>query len=51
VIAGRMEADRLVTRIVNESLPLNLETVAGVKAEPVTAVWTAPADLDPEPVE
>ncbi|SIO33796.1 hypothetical protein SAMN05444722_1519 [Rhodovulum sp. ES.010] len=51
VIAARMEAGRLVTRIVNESLSLDLESIAGAKSEPVTAVWTAPADLDPEPVE
>jgi hypothetical protein len=49
VIAARMTADRLVARILGETIDLDLEVAASSGTGEVRATWSAPAE--PEPVE
>lgn len=51
VVAARMPADRLASRLISETVRLDLEATAEVRSGHVTASWQAPADLEPEPVE
>ncbi|GGH43673.1 hypothetical protein GVY41_01285 [Frigidibacter albus] len=47
VVAARLPADRLASRMVAEAVRLDLEAVADPRSGTVTASWQAPADLNP----
>lgn len=51
VIVGQMPADRLVSRIVNGSIHVDLEAVPNPDTRPVTAFFKSPEDIDPEVAE
>ncbi len=48
VIVGQMSAERLVSRIVNGAIHVDLEAVPNPDAGPVTAFFKSPADIAPE---
>ena len=45
VIAGQMPAERLVSRIINGAIQVDLEAVPEEGAEPTTAFYESPADI------
>ncbi|MGC3940161.1 DUF6603 domain-containing protein [Roseobacter sp. EG26] len=45
VVAARTTADQLISRLLNNAVRLDLETLSGGNSKPVTAQWTAPANL------
>ncbi|WP_299631503.1 DUF6603 domain-containing protein [uncultured Roseobacter sp.] len=45
IIAGRITADQLIARLLNNAIRLDLETLSGQSTKTVTAAWKAPGNL------